>query len=187
VTDCDPLSNPEQAIRRLYGYVAYRIGAGPDAEDVVSEAIERALRYRDSYDERKGSSTAWLAAIASRVIADRTRDRGGHCNLEDAGTEGFIEDFSHGSASRIDLHQAMALLDDRARELLALRYGADLRARDIASLLGQRTNTVEVALHRALARLRGILEERPPAPGRYDTGRSPSSLTTSQDPGPDRA
>jgi DNA-directed RNA polymerase specialized sigma24 family protein len=37
---------------------------------------------------------------------------------------------------------------------VALRYGADLTARQIAELLGLRTNTVEVALHRALTRLR---------------------------------
>ena len=70
----DPLAQPEQAIRRLYGYVAYRIGPGPDAEDVVSETVERALRYRDSYDDRKGSNAAWLATIASHVIARHHSD-----------------------------------------------------------------------------------------------------------------
>ena len=51
----DPLAQPEEAIRRLYGYVAYRIGPGPDAEDVVSATIERALSYRSSYDPRHGT------------------------------------------------------------------------------------------------------------------------------------
>jgi len=32
----DPLANPEPLIRRVYAYVAYRIGDGPDAEDVTS-------------------------------------------------------------------------------------------------------------------------------------------------------
>ena len=50
----DPFSNPEPLIRRTYAYVAYRIGEGHDAEDVTSAAIERALRYRSSYDPRKG-------------------------------------------------------------------------------------------------------------------------------------
>jgi DNA-directed RNA polymerase specialized sigma24 family protein len=55
-------------------------------------------------------------------------------------------------------------LDERDRELLALRYGADLKARQIAELLGERTNTIEVALHRALGRLRKLMEEEGPAP-----------------------
>jgi len=49
-------------------------------------------------------------------------------------------------------------LGQRDRELIALRYGADLRARQIAPLLDLKTNAVEVALHRALARLRAVLE-----------------------------
>ena len=40
---------------------------------------------------------------------------------------------------------------ERDRELIALRYGADLTARQIADLLDLRTNAVGVALHRALA------------------------------------
>jgi DNA-directed RNA polymerase specialized sigma24 family protein len=53
----------------------------------------------------------------------------------------------------------MLRLDDRSRELLALRYGADLKAKQIGELLDMETNAVEVALHRALARLRVIVEE----------------------------
>ena len=45
----DVLADPRPLIERVYGYVAYRIGDGPDAEDVTSETFERALRYRDSY------------------------------------------------------------------------------------------------------------------------------------------
>ncbi len=29
----DPLANPEPLIRRVYAYVAYFVGDGPDAED----------------------------------------------------------------------------------------------------------------------------------------------------------
>ena len=66
----DPLANPRPLIRRVYGYVAYRIGDGPDAEDVTSETFERALRYRESYDSRRGDPAAWLIGIARRCIAD---------------------------------------------------------------------------------------------------------------------
>ena len=62
----DPLANPEPLIRRVYAYVAYRVGDGPDAEDLTSETFERALRYRKSYDPRKGEPVAWLLGIAKR-------------------------------------------------------------------------------------------------------------------------
>src|SRR3954466_8429555 len=67
----DPLANPAPLIKRVYAYVAYRVGDGDDAEDVTSETFERALRYRDSFDPKRGDAAAWLIGIARRVIADR--------------------------------------------------------------------------------------------------------------------
>jgi RNA polymerase sigma-70 factor (ECF subfamily) len=63
------------------------------------------------------------------------------------------------AATRLDLRRAVATLDERDRDLVALRYGADLPARAIADVLGLKTNTVEVALHRVLRKLRAELEE----------------------------
>ena len=57
-------------MRRVYSYAAYRLGDGADAEDVTSETLERALRYRQSYDPRAGSAQAWLLGIARRVVDD---------------------------------------------------------------------------------------------------------------------
>ena len=64
----DPLADPAPLIRRVYAYVAYRIGDGAEAEDVTSETFERALRYRESYDPRRGEPVAWLIGIARRCI-----------------------------------------------------------------------------------------------------------------------
>jgi RNA polymerase sigma factor (sigma-70 family) len=52
----------------------------------------------------------------------------------------------------------MGVLGEREQELIALRYGADLTARQIGEIVGAETNAVEVALHRALGRLRTALE-----------------------------
>ena len=62
------------------------------------------------------------------------------------------------SAARLDLRRAVSLLAERDAELIALRYGADLTAKQIAEVPGMRTNAVEVALHRALQTLREVLE-----------------------------
>src|SRR6201999_1533604 len=69
--------HPEALIRRVYAYVAYVIGDGPDAEDITSETFERAIRYRKTYDPSKGSPATWLVGIARRCIADRARPTAG--------------------------------------------------------------------------------------------------------------
>jgi RNA polymerase sigma factor (sigma-70 family) len=152
----DPLSNPEPLIRRVYSYVAYRVGDGPDAEDLTSETFERALRYRQSYDPRKGEPAAWLIGIARRCIEGRP------ARLEvatDPPDQPALNDLEDRTVRRLALSAAVDRLEERDRELIALRYGADLTARQIAELLAIRTNAVEVALHRALQRLRSSLEE----------------------------
>ncbi len=158
----DPLRFPEEAIRRVYAYVAYRIGSGPDAEDVTSETIERALRYRKTYDHRRGPPAAWLIGIATRVIADHQRGRGNEVAVDDALLD-RAGDHDEGARvdARVDVQAAMLRLDERSRDLLALRFGADLKARQIAEVLEMKTNAVEVALHRALGRLQEILEAPP--------------------------
>jgi len=158
----DPLANPEPLIRRTYAYVAYRIGAGHDAEDVTSSALERALRYRASYDPRKGDPLGWLIGIARACVNDHLRDRRPTTPLVDELTEqGNLE---HDVVRRITVTQAVAALDERDRELIALRYGADLTAREIGRVLDMRTNAVEVALHRCRDRLRGELEREGQGP-----------------------
>jgi RNA polymerase sigma factor (sigma-70 family) len=151
----DPLSNPEPLIRRVYSYVAYRIGDGPDAEDVTSETFERAVRYRKSYDPRKGEPLAWLIGIARRCIEGRPPTLELAADLPDQPDARELED---DTLRRLALSGAVGRLEARDRELIALRYGADLTARQIAGLLDLKTNAVEVALHRALGRLRTSLE-----------------------------
>jgi RNA polymerase sigma factor (sigma-70 family) len=147
----DPLANPEPLIRRVYAYVAYRVGDGPDAEDLTSETFERALRYRKSYDPKKGEPVAWLLGIAKRCIDGRGPRLELASETVDEATAGDLE---AETIRRLTVARAVDTLDERDRELIALRYGADLTARQIAELLGARTNAIEVALHRALGRLR---------------------------------
>lgn len=157
----DPFHHPEALIRRVYAYVAYRLGDGPDAEDVTSATFERALRYRSSFDPRRGEPLSWLLGIARREIGSYFVQRRsyGESDLEPADPHGLADD----ADVRLDLTAALRTLDEAERELIALRYGADLTARQIGEVLGRKTNAVEVALYRVLGKLRRELEA-PAAP-----------------------
>lgn len=168
----DPLERPEPLIRRVYAYVAYRMGDGPDAEDVTSDTFERALRYGKSYDPSRGAAITWLLGIARRCIDDYSSRS---LELVDDVPEPpppptRLED---DVGRRLQLAAAIQGLGQRERELIALRYGADLTAREIGELLGLQTNAVEVALHRALGRLRATLGG--------DRGESTSSGTAAEE------
>jgi RNA polymerase sigma factor (sigma-70 family) len=169
----DPLADPGPLIRRVYAYVAYRIGHGAEAEDVTSETFERALRYRGSYDPKRGEPVAWLIGIARRSIEGaRLRPE----PVADAAETADTTDVEAETVERLTLQAAVDRLDERDRELIALRYGSDLSARQIGEVLELRTNAVEVALHRALARLRKLLEGEDAAQAEALLRERPSTL-----------
>jgi RNA polymerase sigma factor (sigma-70 family) len=153
----DPLSEPELLIERVYSYVAYRLGDGPDAEDVTSEVFERAIRYRASFDSGRGSPIQWLLGIARRLVSEARKPvpAASGAVFEQAAPGDLSED----AIRRLAVREALASLDERDRDLLALRYGADLSARQIGEMLEITTHAVEVALSRALARVRRRLED----------------------------
>jgi RNA polymerase sigma factor (sigma-70 family) len=156
----DPLHRPKPLIDRVYAYVAYRVHSRTDSEDITSEVFERALRYRSSYDASRGEPLAWLIGIARRCIDDWRRQQGAHASVDEWADSG---DHAASAIERLAIADAIGALDPRERELIALRYGADLSSRQIAQLLEMQTNAVDVALHRARGRLKDLLAGDEPA------------------------
>jgi RNA polymerase sigma-70 factor (ECF subfamily) len=152
----DPLANPERLIRRVYSYVAYRLGDGPEAEDVTSAVFERAVRYRGTYDASKGEPIAWLLGIARRSVDAAFAPH--PLPMEEVPDQPSPDDVEERTVTKLTLVAAVNRLEPRDQELIALRYGADLTAAQIGEVLEMRTNTVEVALHRSLERLRTLLD-----------------------------
>jgi RNA polymerase sigma factor (sigma-70 family) len=151
----DPLAHPERLIGSVYAYVAYRVGPGPDAEDITSEVFERALRYRESYEPKRGEPIAWLIGIARRcvngAVSERTQP------LDSMSERAAPGDVAEDALRRLSLADAVSQLSARDRELIALRYGADLSGRQIGEILDMSANAVDVAVHRAVERLRQAL------------------------------
>lgn len=68
-------------------------------------------------------------------------------------------DPSGGLVTRLDLVEGLRRLPRRQREVVALRYLADVSEAETARLLGCSTGTVKTHAHRGLAALRLGLEE----------------------------
>src|SRR4029079_5628227 len=167
----DPLAHPEDLIRHVYAYAAYRLAASHAAEDVTREFFERAIRYRRSYDRSKGEPLGWLLGIARRCADDalaRRRRPPDEPGLDEIAAIGSVEE---DTVRRLTLDRALAQLSERDQELIAMRYGAELTAPQIAEVMDAQTNAIEVALHRALGRLRRILESEDAEAQVFGSGR----------------
>jgi RNA polymerase sigma factor (sigma-70 family) len=158
----DPLADPEPLVERVYSYVAYWIGPGPDAEDVTSETFARAVRHRRQYDPARGKPLSWLLGIARRCLSDFHAQRRPY--LEAAIEAASSTDLEGETLERLTLEAALATLSERDAEFISLRHGADLSIRQIAEVVGMNPGAVRVGLHRARARLRAELEQADAAP-----------------------
>lgn len=151
-------------VRQVYAFFAYRLAARSDAEDLTQLTFERALRAWDRYDESRASVATWLLTIARNLVIDHYRA----CrpvaprSLDDV--EGDHEEQlavwdtpNLGLDPQVEL--ALAQLSDRERELISLRFGADLSGPEIAHLSGLSLANVQQILSRALRRMRASLDE----------------------------
>lgn len=148
---------------RVYNYVRYRVGDAASADDVVSRVFEKALDRLESFDRERGLLDAWLFAIARNAVADHFRERrpGAPLDAAEALADGEprAEEGLERDESARGLLSALRLLDERQRELLALKYGARVTNRAIAAQTGLTESHVGVLLHRAVKTLRSALEK----------------------------
>ncbi len=154
--------------QRLYAFVAYRTGDPSVAEEIVGDTFERVIRTRRRFDRGKGSEQSWIYAIALNLVTDHQRRAGVERRALDSAAYdggGDARDPLARVADRDEIFRALERLDPDVREVLALRYGADLRLKDIAKLTGRPLSTVHERLHRGLRSLQAELEhDDAPAP-----------------------
>ena len=137
----------------LYAYVATLVRDRSAAEEVVAAAFERAYRKHASFDARRGSQRQWLFGIARNAALDELRRRKRVASLaaEPADTDpGDGPDPIH----RATVRAALATLDARDRELVALKFFAGLDNAEIAAVLGISASNAGTRVHRAVHRLR---------------------------------
>ncbi|MGE3180841.1 MAG: RNA polymerase sigma factor [Phycisphaerae bacterium] len=161
---------------RVFGLLK-KVTGNPDlADDLLQETFLRMVRRIADY-EPTGKFESWLFSIAINLVRDhirRNRRRGNVYSLDEAEDEGSA--VAQGSphhrseapppeaivlrAEQVArLERAFERLGPSERELLSLRHYGDLSFRDIADMLGIPLGTALARGHRALQKLRAILEE----------------------------
>lgn len=135
------------------GYrVAFRLlGDREDASDVAQEACARACARWERL-VRRGDPTPWVIHVSGNLAIDRWRRR-----RTESGHRPRAE-LADGIPDRVDLHRALAALPRRQREVVVLRFVADLREADVADVLGCGIGTVKTHASRGLAALRAALD-----------------------------
>jgi RNA polymerase sigma factor (sigma-70 family) len=145
----------DEAFPELFdsGYrAAFRLlGSREDAAECAQEACARAFASWRKLS-KTGDVRPWAVRVSSRLAIDRWR-RARRVPLRVVPT-----DLNPTIPDRVDLHRALDGLSDRQREVVILRYLADLPEVSVAEALGCSISTVKTHAARGLAALRTVLE-----------------------------
>ncbi len=148
---------------RVYNFFRYRFGDGLLAEDLTSETFEKAWKYRDKYKRNLSALSTWIFTIARNIAIDHYRKKDNETPLTESmnfpSNEITMDDLAQRQTDYARLSTLLFQLDNREHELVALKYGAGLTNRAIASLTGLGESNVAVILHRVVEKLRNEWEK----------------------------
>jgi RNA polymerase sigma-70 factor (ECF subfamily) len=146
---------------RIYTYLYHRLGDRFLAEDLTSEVFVRMLEAARSRRFAQTSLSGWLYRIAHNLVVDHYRSRDEPVPLD----EGLV-DSAAGPASSVEarlaqeeLRMALEHLTEDQQQVIYLRFGEGLTAKQVAEVLGKPETAVWSLQHRALARLQRIMGE----------------------------
>lgn len=148
----------QEAVFRL----AYLILGDPaDADDVAQEAFIRAFRALDRFDLSR-ALRPWLLSITANLARNRLRSFSRYL----AALQRFARADPDSLAGRMDddpgesrlLWQAVRRLGEADQEVVYLRYFSGLSEAETAETLGLPIGTVKSRTHRALERLRTVID-----------------------------
>lgn len=136
------------------------LGRPHDAEDVAQESFVMAYKALGSY-RGEGPLGGWLMRIATRQAFRRLGQRRDTAELHTdmplraSGSDPLAATLAGERERAVRL--AVAALGEPYREVVALRFFAELSLDEIATATGRPLNTVKTHLRRGLERLRGQL------------------------------
>ena len=145
---------------RCYGYFYRLTGSHELSEELLSELFVKLVEKIGSY--KGGAFESWFFKIATNIFHDYLRGKhrrkkllGAHRKeLQAATTEP-----KKSESDRIDrLQIQLEKLDDATRELIMLRFYAGLSLKEMAAIRSEPIGTTLSKLHRALKRLREMME-----------------------------
>ncbi len=143
------------------------VGDADDAEDVAQETFIRAFGALDRFDTSR-PLRPWLLRIATNLARNRRRAIGRYLAAARRmllATPEAVENIEGQSSQNWEaqtLWQAVRRLNSVDQQIIYLRYFLDLSEAEMATTLNIASGTVKSRLHRAMQRLRSVVEREFP-------------------------
>jgi RNA polymerase sigma-70 factor (ECF subfamily) len=151
---------------RIFAFAYRRLRSRELAEDVTADVFMKALDALPRFTWQGVSVSAWFYRIANNRITDHFRRKGqsgkGMVGIDEVKTlvdeRPLPEDRILAALRRAEVEEAIGLLSEQDQLVITLIFYEELSSSEVAAVMGISTNLVYVRLHRALKRMRRVLE-----------------------------
>lgn len=151
----------------IYSYIISRVRNEAVAQDLAAVTWEKVLKKLDTYNQSKGNMRQWLFTIARNEINMHYRlyyvkkffslsDFEENSPAQDKEISQSMED----EQERQTLLNAMGSLNDKERDIIALKFYSGLNNREIAALINISESNTGTIINRAITKLRVLLEAK---------------------------
>ncbi len=151
---------------KVYNYVRYHVKLAAEADDITGKVFESALNKFESFNPARAPAQAWLFTIARNAVIDwaRARNHRGEVSLEAAaeleGTDPRADTALERKEEAGMLLEAVATLDERTRDIIALKFSSGMTNREIALMTGLGESNVGILIYRAVKKIQAVVEAR---------------------------
>ena len=155
----------DEYLDRVYRYIQYRVNNTQLAEDLTSTVFQKALTNFGKYSRDKAAFSTWLFSIARNAVIDhyRVSARRQTVPLDEVTVQASGALSPEAELERKDerqrLRESLAVLSEEEREIVQLKFGAELNNRQIGKMLGLSESNVGTRLYRAIRKMRDSLQE----------------------------
>jgi len=152
---------------QLYHSVALQLAGfarakgAPDPEDVVGDVFHDIARNIHTFDGTESNFRSWVFTIAHNRLVDQWRQAAKRQDepLLGVAAAASAELEAMRSSTAGAAFDALASLTEAQRTVMLLRTVADLSLEQVAEVMGTNANAVKALQHRAVQRLRKIIDD----------------------------
>ncbi|MBI2958373.1 MAG: sigma-70 family RNA polymerase sigma factor [Chloroflexi bacterium] len=153
----------EEHFDKVYRYMALRVRDRSEAEDLAQQVFAKAFEALGTFKWRGAPFAAWLFRIARNQVVDWQRKAGKQSttSIENVTvlSEENIEDRVENKLALQAVVEASKHLTPAQRDVLALRFGAEMSIMETARVMGKNEGAIKALQHSAVNALRRILSQ----------------------------
>jgi RNA polymerase sigma-70 factor, ECF subfamily len=151
----------------VFGIVKRMTESQADAEEIALDVYKQIWRATGSYEESRGSVTAWLVTMARSRALDRIRSKASRARIEQpweatSGFEPSHSGFENRTMFALDYQRvtaALAAIPPEQRHAIEMSFFQGLSHSEVSETLGMPVGTIKTRIRQGMLKLRRILEK----------------------------